>query len=69
VAGEATVRTDCLVEPEGSGTRLTVGAEGHFNTRLLRLLSPLAIAVMKRQARSDMVRLKTALEAARPPSA
>jgi uncharacterized membrane protein len=62
VQGFATIRTDCTVEPEGAGCRLTVRAAGELNGRLLRLLAPLAVAVARRQAASDMVRLKTALE-------
>jgi len=63
IAGFATVRTDCTVEPEGAGCRLTIAAEGEFTSRLMRLLSPLAIAVAKRQADGDVKKLKAALEA------
>lgn len=63
VAGFATVRTDCTVEPEAGGCRLTIIAEGEFNSRVMRLLSPLAIAVAKRQADGDVKKLKAALEA------
>lgn len=62
VAGFASVRTDCTVEPEGGGCRLTIAAEGEFTSRIMRLLSPLAIAVAKRQADGDVRRLKAALE-------
>jgi hypothetical protein len=62
VAGFATVRTDCTVEPEDGGCRLTIIAEGEYASRILRLLSPLAIAVAKRQADGDVKRLKAALE-------
>lgn len=62
VAGDARVRTDCRVEGERGGTRLTIGAEGEFTTPLLRMMSPLAIAVMKRQAGADMKRLKRLME-------
>lgn len=62
VAGFASVRTDCTVEPEAGGSRLTIFAEGEFTSRVMRLLSPLAIAVAKRQADGDIRRLKAALE-------
>ena len=62
VAGFASVRTDCTVEPEDAGCRLTIVAEGEFKSRLMRLLSPLAIAVAKRQADGDVRKLKAALE-------
>lgn len=62
VQGFATIRTDATVEPEGAGCRLTIWADGALNGRLLRFLGPLAVAVAKRQAASDMVRLKGALE-------
>jgi uncharacterized membrane protein len=62
VAGSATVRTDCLVEPEAGGCRLTISAEGDFTNPVMRLLSPLAIGMMKRQARADTRKLKDALE-------
>jgi uncharacterized membrane protein len=63
VAGGATVQTDCRVDPDGTGSLLTIGAEGEFNGGILRLLSPLAIGVMKRQAAGDLRKLKAALEA------
>jgi carbon monoxide dehydrogenase subunit G len=62
VAGFASVRTDCTVEPENGGCRLTISAEGEFKSRILRLLSPLAIGVAKRQADADVQKLKAALE-------
>lgn len=62
VAGFANVRTDCTVEPEPGGCRLTIEAEGEFGSRIMRLLSPLAIGVARRQADGDVKRLKTALE-------
>jgi uncharacterized membrane protein len=63
VQGFATVRTDCSVEPEDGGCRLTITAEGEFTSRVMRLLSPLAIGIAKRQAASDAKKLKAALEA------
>ena len=61
-AGFASVRTDCTVEPEDGGCRLTIAAEGEFTSPIMRLLSPLAIAVAKRQADGDVKKLKAALE-------
>lgn len=63
VQGFATIRTDCTVVPEGAGCRLTITAEGELNGRLLRFLAPLAVTIARRQAASDMIRLKAALEA------
>lgn len=63
IAGFATVRTDCTVEPEAGGCCLTITAEGEFTSRVMRLLSPLALAVAKRQADGDVRKLKAALEA------
>jgi hypothetical protein len=62
MAGGATVRTDCAVEPDGDGCRLTISAEGESTNGLLRLLGPLAIAVMTRQATADLRKLSAALE-------
>ena len=56
------MRTDCLVEPEAGGCRLTISAEGDFTNPVMRLLSPLAIRMMKRQAGADTRKLKAALE-------
>jgi uncharacterized membrane protein len=63
VQGFATIRTDCTVEPEGDGCRLTVTAQGEFTSWLMRLLSPLAVGIARRQAASDTKKLKAALEA------
>jgi hypothetical protein len=49
-------------EGAGGGCRLTITVEGEFKTRVMRLLSPLAIAVAKRQADGDVKKLKAALE-------
>jgi len=57
VAGGATVRTDCRVAAEGDGCRLTMAAEGEFAQPLLRLLSPISVRVLRRQARQDLRRL------------
>jgi carbon monoxide dehydrogenase subunit G len=62
VAGFASVRTDCTVEPEDGGCRLTIVAAGEFRSPIMRLLSPLAIAVARRQADRDVTKLKAALE-------
>ena len=61
-AGGALVRTECSVEPEAGGCRLTIAAEGDFTARIARLFAPLLVATMKRQSRSDTAKLKVALE-------
>lgn len=62
VTGFASVRTDGTLEPEDGGCRLTIAAEGELTSRMMRLLSPLAVAVAKRQAERDVRKLKAALE-------
>jgi uncharacterized protein YndB with AHSA1/START domain len=57
VAGDATVRTVCEVTPEAGGCRLDIWTEGEFTNPLLRLLSPILILTLKRQALSDLRRL------------
>jgi hypothetical protein len=63
VAGGAAVRTECLVEPDGDGCRLTLASEGDFTKGPLRWLSPIALRLFKRQAVSDVRKLVAALEA------
>jgi Polyketide cyclase / dehydrase and lipid transport len=62
VAGGATVRTECLVEPDGDGCILTFVTEGEFAAGPLNWLGPIAIRVFKRQALGDVKRLIVALE-------
>jgi hypothetical protein len=61
-AGSALVRTECRVEPEDGGSRLTISAEGDFTNRFMRLLGPIAIGIMKRQSDRDTKKLQAALE-------
>ena len=61
VAGDATVRTACDVTPEPGGCRLALWTEGEFTNPLLRLLSPVLIASLKRKALADLRRLATTL--------
>jgi hypothetical protein len=63
VAGGATVRTDCRVEPEGDGCRIAYVAEGGWTSGPLRLLTPIAIPVFRRQALQDLRRLARVLAA------
>jgi hypothetical protein len=62
VQGGATVRSWVRVEPEGDGCLVSGGAEGELNGIVGRLMTPLAVRMMTRQARSSMVKLKAALE-------
>jgi uncharacterized membrane protein len=61
VAGGATVRTNCLVEAEAGGCRITMSAEGTFTKGLLRLLSPISVRVFRRQATNDLKKLAVVL--------
>jgi hypothetical protein len=62
LAGGAAVRTDCTVEPESVGCRLTITAEGAFTGLLWRLVTPVAVAAMTRQSRGDLAKLVAAFE-------
>ena len=62
IAGGAKVRSDCRVEPEGDGCRLTIVSEGEFTSGPLRWLGPIAIRAFKRQALADLRRLVAWLE-------
>jgi hypothetical protein len=62
VQGGATVRSWVGVEPKGSGCIVTGGAEGALNGPIGRLLTPLAVRMMTRQARSSVQKLKADLE-------
>jgi uncharacterized protein YndB with AHSA1/START domain len=61
IRGDAAVRTACDVVPEGDGARLDLWTEGEFTNPLLRMLSPILIASLKRQALADLRRLASAL--------
>lgn len=62
VQGGATVRSWVRVVPQGPGCVVSGGAEGELNGLLGKLLTPIAVRMMVRQARSSVVKLKTALE-------
>jgi carbon monoxide dehydrogenase subunit G len=62
VQGSATVRSWVTVKPDGDGSMVSGGAEGELNGLVGRLLTPLAVPMMVRQARTSMVKLKAALE-------
>lgn len=62
VQGSATLIAYCRVEPEHGGCRLTYGGEGKVNGLLGLLLNPIIKPAMLRGARSDLARLKAALE-------
>jgi len=62
VRGGATVRSWVHVEPQGTGCVVSGGAEGHFNGSIMRLLTPLGVRMMVRDARSSLQKLKAALE-------
>ena len=62
VQGGATVRSWVRVVPEGPGCVVSGGAEGELNGLLGKLLTPIAVRMMVRQARSSVVKLKTTLE-------
>jgi carbon monoxide dehydrogenase subunit G len=62
VEGPVRLTVRHLFEASGDGTRLTLEAEGESG-RLLRLAAPLAERAAARQARHDLDRLRTLLEA------
>jgi hypothetical protein len=62
VQGGATVRSWVHVEPHGTGSIVSGGAEGELNGVIGRLLTPIAVRMMVRQARTSMIKLKAALE-------
>jgi len=64
VQGPVSVRSWARVEPDGSGTLGTVGAEGGFNGPLGGLLTRLAVPRMTKQARLDLETLRVKLESA-----
>ena len=62
VQGSATLVAYCRVEPEQGGCRLTYGGEGKVTGLLGLFLNPIIKPAMLRSARSDLARLKAALE-------
>jgi hypothetical protein len=62
VQGPVSVRSWCRVEPDGSGTLVSGGAEGGFKGPLGRLLTRLAVPRMTKQALVDLETLRRRLE-------
>ena len=62
VQGGATVRSWVRVVPQGTGCVVSAGGEGELNGLVYRLLTPIAVRMMVRDARSSLVKLKAALE-------
>lgn len=60
-AGGADVRTHCRVEDDGTGCLVTLESQGEF-TGVWRLLTPVAAAILRRQSRADIERLRSILE-------
>lgn len=63
VTGGAKVRTDGRIEPEADGCRLTMSGEGEFTSGLLRVLTPISVAAIRRQSESDLRTLGKVLDA------
>jgi uncharacterized membrane protein len=64
VQGPVSVRSWFRVEPDGSGTLVSGGAEGGFKGPLGRLLTRLAVPRMTKQALIDLETLRRRLESA-----
>ena len=62
VQGGAAIRSWVRVEPQGTGCVVSGGAEGELTGISGKLLTPIAVPIMVRQARSSLVKLKAALE-------
>jgi len=63
VQGPIDVRSRFQVESDGTGSRLTIGAEGGFTGPLGPLLTRLAVPKMVKDAESDLRKLRAFLEA------
>jgi uncharacterized membrane protein len=63
VQGPIDVRSRFRVESDGTGSRLTIGAEGGFTGPLGPLLTRLAVPKMVKDAESDLRKLRAFLEA------
>jgi hypothetical protein len=66
VQGPVTVRSWFRVEPDGTGTLVSGGADGAFKGPLGGLLTRLAVPRMTKQAEVDLQTLRARLEAADP---
>jgi hypothetical protein len=61
------VRSWIRVEPDGTGSRVSGGADGGFTGPIGGLLTRLAVPRMIRQAEADLETMKRHLEAAASP--
>jgi len=62
VQGPVTVRSWFRVEPDGTGSLVSGGADGGFTGPIGGLLTRLAVPMMVRQARADLETLRRRLE-------
>ena len=62
VQGPVSVRSWCRVEPDGTGSLVTGGAEGGFKGPIGGLLTRLAVPRMTKQAQLDLETLRERLE-------
>src|SRR5215218_2698511 len=58
IQGGATVRSWVRVEAQGTGSIVSGGADGQLNGIAGKVLTPLAVRLMVRQARSSLAKLK-----------
>jgi hypothetical protein len=68
VQGPVSVRSWCRVEPDGTGSIATGGAEGAFKGPLGGILTRLAVPRMTKQAELDLQTLRARLESAEEPN-
>ena len=66
IQGPVSVRSWIRVEPDGTGSRVSGGADGGFSGPIGGLLTRLAVTRMIRQAEADLQRLRHRLETAGP---
>ena len=62
VQGPVKVRSWVRVDPEGTGSRVSGGADGGFTGPIGAVLTRLAVPVMVRQAQADLQTLRARLE-------
>ncbi len=67
VQGPVSVRSWVHVEPDGSGSLVSGGADGNFTGPIGRLLTRLAVPRMVRQAEADLETLRRLLESGESP--
>jgi hypothetical protein len=68
VQGPVSVRSWVRVEPDGTGSRVSVGGDGGFTGPIGKLLTRLALPRMIRQAEIDLATLRHHLETAALPT-